>query len=75
MANYNSMDYASLAKSGFLLGLGLVTIGVGGEFLGQALFGSLPEWEHTLFLYSEGVGIVVGFFSVWVFGVALPLLE
>ncbi|PSP28768.1 hypothetical protein BRC65_01380 [Halobacteriales archaeon QH_2_65_14] len=70
-----SFDYASWAKTGFLLGLGLFALGAGGGLFGPALFGELPEWETTLFLYSEVIGTVVGFFSVLLFGIVFPLLE
>jgi hypothetical protein len=46
-----------------------------GGIVGKALFGTLPEWETTLFLFSEGTGILIGVFSVCVFGVIMPLVE
>lgn len=75
MGRYGELDYAYLTKAGFLLGLGLFTFGAGGEIVGHALFGTIPAWEDTLFTYSEGVGLLVGFFSPWIFGVLLPLTE
>ncbi|WP_049892567.1 DUF7860 family protein [Natronococcus jeotgali] len=75
MGRYGTRDYALMAKSGFLLGLGLLVLGASGELLGHAVFGGLPAWEETLFTYAEGLGFVVGFFSVWIFGVFLPLIE
>ena len=75
MGRYSSMDYARWAKSGFLLGVGLLALGAGGEIIGRIIFGTLPGWEHTLFLYSEGIGVLVGLFSVIFFGIVLPLTE
>lgn len=75
MGRYGNIDYASMARSGFLLGVALLALGAGGEVLGRMVFGTLPEWEHTLFLYSEGLGVLVGLFSVIVFGIFLPLTE
>jgi len=75
MAASRDLDYGYWAKVGFLFGVGLFLFGAGGEILGHALVGELPAWENTLFTYSEGLGIVVGFFSPWVFGVALPLVD
>lgn len=75
MPTTRSLDHASLAKLGFLLGLGMFLAGAGGEFLGQAVLGGLPAWEATLLFDIEVLGLLVGFFSPLVFGVALPLLE
>ena len=70
-----SLDHATLAKLGFLLGLGLFLAGAGGEYVGHALLGGLPAWEDTLLFDMEVLGLLVGFFSPLVFGVVLPLLE
>jgi len=75
MTRHSNLDHAFLAKAGFLVGLGLFVFGVGGELLGHSVLHNLPAWEYTLFGYAEIVGLVIGFFSPWVFGVALPLLE
>lgn len=75
MGRYGDLDYPRLAKFGFLLGLGLFALGAGGEVVGHALYGSLPAWENTLFVFSEGIGLVIGFFSPIVFGILLPLTE
>lgn len=75
MGRYGDLDYPFLTKTGFFLGLGLLSFGAGGELIGPALFGSLPAWEHTLFYYSELIGLVIGFFSPWIFGILLPLTE
>ena len=75
MARARSVDHVRLAKLGFLLGLTLFLVGAGGELLGHALYGSLPAWEDTLLFDLEAVGLVVGFVSPFLFGIALPLLE
>lgn len=74
-AHSGSLDYAHWAKLGFLIGLGLFVVGVGGEIVGHSVTGTLPAWENTLFTYAEGVGLVAGFFSPIVFGIVLPLIE
>jgi hypothetical protein len=74
MSSYGSTDYAYLTKMGFLLGVGLLAFGVGGEILVHVLLDEIPGWEN-IFTYSEASGIVVGFFSVAFFGVYLPLTE
>lgn len=75
MHGHNDIDHATWAKLGFLFGLALFALGAGGELVGHALYGTLPTWEDTLFTYAEGVGLVVGFLSPWVFGIVLPLTE
>ncbi|ELZ03115.1 DUF7860 family protein [Natrialba asiatica] len=75
MGRYGSLDYARLTKTGFLLGLGVFALGAGGELAGNAFYGGLPGWEHTLFFYAEVLGLLIGFFSPWVFGILLPLTE
>lgn len=75
MQQRQSLDYARLTKFGFLLGLGLFVAGAGGEFVGHAIWGTLPAWEETLLTDSVGLGIIVGFVSVFGFGIVMPLLE
>jgi hypothetical protein len=75
MSSHSNLDHAFLAKVGFLLGLGLFTFGVGGELIGHSVLQNLPSWEYALFGYAELFGLVIGFFSPWVFGIALPLVE
>jgi len=75
MTTASSIDHARLAKLGFALGLALFLAGAGGEYLGHAVLGGIPAWEDALFFDMEVVGLLVGFFSPFVFGVALPLLE
>ena len=75
MVRTRSIDHGRLAKLGFLLGLTLFVAGAGGEILGHALYGSLPAWEDTLLFDLEAIGLVVGFVSPFLFGIARPLLE
>ncbi len=72
---YGNLDYPSLTKAGFLLGLGMVLAGTGGEYVGYAYFGGLPGWEETLLYLLAVIGLLVGFFSPFVFGIFLPLTE
>ncbi|GAB3685473.1 hypothetical protein GCM10028857_16040 [Salinarchaeum chitinilyticum] len=71
----SSMDYARLAKGGFLLGAGLFVVGALGELIGHAVFGSLPAWEATLFFDMVVLGVVIGLLSPFVFGIFLPLVD
>ena len=75
MGRYGDLDYPKLAKRGFLLGVGMLFLGAAGEAFLPALVGPLPAWEHTLLLDVEILGLLVGFFSPLVFGIALPLTE
>ncbi|PSQ15386.1 hypothetical protein BRD00_13880 [Halobacteriales archaeon QS_8_69_26] len=75
MDDFDDVGYVTLAKGGLLLGVGLFVLGAGGELVGHALYDSLPGWENTLFLYSEGLGLVIGFFSPILFGIVMPLVE
>jgi len=70
-----SIDHASFAKRGFLLGLALFVGGALGEIIGNAYFGPLPGWEQTLFFDMEVVGVLLGLFAPLVFGIVMPLLE
>jgi hypothetical protein len=69
------MDYASVTKRGFLLGLALFAIGVGGELLGRALLGGLPGWGSMLLVDMEALGILLCLLVPFVFGILLPLTE
>ena len=75
MDRYDGFEYGSLAKGGFLLGLGLLLFGAGGSIVGHAFFEPLPGWEETLFLDLEILGLVIGFLSPITFGIVLPLVE
>jgi hypothetical protein len=75
MGRYGNLNYARLAKRGFLLGAALFALGVAGEILGRALAGGLPGWEDVLFVSAIYLGIAVGFVAVFSFGIVLPLTE
>lgn len=75
MARYGTLDYPSLTKRGFALGIGLFVFGGVGALLGPHLFGPLPGWEETLLVESEAAGILIAFLSVILFGIVLPLTE
>ena len=75
MGRYGSLDYARLTKYGFLLGVGLLVIGVAGEFAGHALLGQMPAWEAALFFDLEVAGTAIMLLVPFVFGIALPLTE
>jgi len=70
-----SIDHASFAKRGFLLGVALFAAGALGELIGSAVFGPLPGWEQTLLFDMEVLGVLVGLLAPFVFGIALPLVE
>lgn len=72
---HRNIDYAFWAKTGFLFGLVLLLAGASGEVIGHTFFDPIPLWEMKLFFYSEVVGVISGFLSVMVFGIALPLTE
>ncbi|WP_324663500.1 DUF7860 family protein [Haloarcula sediminis] len=75
MGQYRSMDHATLAKRGFLLGVSLFVLGALGEFVAPVLLGPLPGWGNVLFTDMEALGILLGLFSPLVFGIVLPLVE
>ena len=75
MAHDSGHEYPRLAKTGFFLGLALFVVGTGSELIGHAMFGSLPQWENTLFFALTIIGFAVGFASPFVFGIVMPLIE
>lgn len=75
MSSYNTFDHERWAKGGFFLGLSLLLVGAFGEIIGNLVFGGIPGWENTLFVYSEGIGVLLGFFSPFIFGIVLPLTK
>lgn len=75
MGRYGDIDYPTITKRGFALGLGLLLVGVLGEVLLPMVAGPLPQWERTLFFDLEVLGILIGLLTPLVFGVVLPLTE
>lgn len=72
---YGSLDYSTLTKRSFLLGVGLFALGALGE-LGLAATGAtVPGWEHALLVDAEWIGVAIALLSPFVFGVLLPLTE
>ena len=72
---YGNLDYPTLTKRSFLLGVSLFVVGAVGEFVIHALGLQVPGWETALLWDAEVVGIVVALFSPFVFGILLPLTE
>ena len=75
MGRYGKLNYPKLTKRGFFLGVALFVLGGAGELIGHSLTNSLPGWEDMLFVDMIVLGIVIGFFSVILFGIVLPLTE
>lgn len=76
MGRYGNLDYPTLAKGGFGLGLALFLFGAIGAKVALALgSGQIPGWERTLFFDAEWIGIALILFSPIVFGIVLPLTE
>lgn len=75
MGRYGDIDYPTVTKRGFLLGVTLFVLGALGEVVGGALFGPLPAWEVALFFDMEVIGVLLFFLTPLVFGVILPLTE
>lgn len=71
MGQHEALDYPTLTKAGFLIGLALF---LGGAIRGTVLSTGLG-WLSTVFLDLEAIGLLVGFFSPFLFGILLPLTE
>ena len=69
------LDYGTYAKRGFTLGVALLVIGVVGSAIGPSVAGPLPDWERTVLFDFMWMGILIGFFSVFGFGIFLPLTD
>jgi hydrogenase/urease accessory protein HupE len=72
---YGDLDYPTLTKRTFFLGVALFLIGAVGELGLHAAGVSVPQWERTLLFDMEIVGIVIALLSPFVFGILLPLTE
>ncbi|MFB6352701.1 MAG: hypothetical protein ABEJ92_01320 [Halobacteriales archaeon] len=75
MGRYGDLDYGRYAKGGFLLGVGLLVLGAGGELAIHALGIRAPGWEDALLFDLEVIGVALFLFAPLVFGVLLPLTE
>jgi len=75
MGHGMSLDYATYTKRGFLFGLSLFLVGAIGDGIGPRFLGELPNWEQTAFLGFMACGVLIGFFSVFGFGIFLPLTD
>jgi len=75
MQRYGDLDYATLAKRGFLLGLGLFVLGGFGEIVGHAVPGLLSGTVETVLFDLEVLGVLIGLVAPLVFGIVLPLTE
>ncbi len=75
MPGHRRMSYGQMAKTGFLLGVGLFLIGAVGELAIQSQLVLVPAWEETLLFDFEVLGIVLFVLSPFVFGIALPLIR
>ncbi|WP_248906116.1 DUF7860 family protein [Halocatena marina] len=75
MGHNMRLDYETYAKRGFVLGVALLAIGSIGSVMGPSIAGPLPSWERTAFFDLMWIGIATGFFSVFGFGIALPLTD
>lgn len=69
------LDYPKYTKRGFTLGVVLLLLGVFGSAVGPDIAGPLPGWERTVLFDFMWMGILIGFCSVFGFGVVLPLTE
>ena len=75
MSATGSLDYPTLTKRGFLLGLALFLVGGLGEVALHAAGIAVPAWETALLFDMEVLGVLVGLLAPLVFGVVLPLTE
>jgi len=69
------LDYGTYAKRGLVLGVALLVIGVIGSAVGSDIVGPLPNWERTILFDFMWMGILIGVFSVFGFGIVLPLTD
>lgn len=72
---YGNLDYPTLTKRSFLLGVGLFVFGAVGEAVVSIAGLSVPAIVTTLLFDAEVAGILVGLFAPLVFGIVLPLTE
>ena len=75
MGRYGNIDYPTVNKRAFLLGVGLFLVGLVGELVGHAYFAPLPAWEQTVLVSAEGLGVLIALLAPIIFGIVLPLTE
>ena len=69
------IDHVAYLKGSFALGLALFALAELAEPLQRLLGVGIPGWEHSLLGVLAAIGLLVAFFSPFVFGIALPLVE
>lgn len=74
-ATRNRIDHVKLLKRSFAFGLALFVLSEVAEPLQRLVGLGIPGWEHSLLAVTAGIGLVVAFFSPFVFGIVLPLTE
>lgn len=75
MKTGRGIDYGSWMRRGFMLGTVMFVLGALGTTVASFALHGLPEWEMTLFTDLIALGVIVGFLSVFGFGIVLPLTE
>jgi uncharacterized membrane protein YvlD (DUF360 family) len=72
---YGDLDYPSLTKRSFLVGVFLIVVGEAGDaFLSQS-GGSVPAWEQQVLVSAAILGVLIALVSPFLFGIVLPLTE
>lgn len=74
-AHHRGIDYAGVAKLGFVAGVVLFAAGGLGEIVLHSLVSTLPAWSVQMFFTLEVLGVVVGLLVPLVYGIVLPLTE
>lgn len=75
MGHRPTRNYGRSVKIGVAAGAGLFVLGELGQVVLPRVQGPLPDWELTMFAWFSVGGIAIALLSVFVFGVALPLVE
>lgn len=75
MSHGMRLDYAMYAKRGFIFGVAPRYYRDDRKFGGPSVAGPLPDWERTILFDFMWLGILIGFFSVFGFGIFLPLTD
>lgn len=52
----------------------MFALGVVGQLVVPRIQGTLPEWELSLFVWVSVAGVLIALLSVFLFGVAIPLI-